>query len=135
MVSPENSDSPASRSHKMQNLIGHALRIGVVTACIVAIAGGIYYLAAHGFEPIPDYREFHSESASFTTARGIWHGVTHLQAKEWMQLGVVLLIFTPVVRVALSLVLFLRERDWLYVAITAIVLGVILGNMLEGSLG
>jgi uncharacterized membrane protein len=119
----------------MQDVIGHALRIGVVTACIVAIAGGIYYLIAHGLEPIPDYREFHSESASFTTARGIWEGVIHFHAKEWMQLGVVLLIFTPVMRVFLSLILFFKVKDWLYVGITALVLAIILGNMLEGSLG
>lgn len=133
MDSQANSN-PAS-SHRMQEFIGKALRIGVFSACIVGIIGGICYLWMHGMEKIPDYRSFHGEGASYTTARGIWEGIIHFRAKEWIQLGVVLLIFTPIFRVLLSILLFFKEKDWLYVVISTIVLGIILGNMLEGSLG
>ena len=36
------------QKHDMQQLIGNALRIGVVLACIVAAIGGIIYLVHHG---------------------------------------------------------------------------------------
>ncbi|EJX08966.1 membrane protein containing DUF1634 [gut metagenome] len=49
-----------------------------------------------------------------------------------MQLGVLALILTPIMRVVLSLFDFLQERDWLYAAITAIVLAVILVNSVGG---
>lgn len=112
----------------LQQFIGTALRWGVSLACVVAVIGGVFYLIAHGAEPIPDYGTFHHESASYTTLTGIWEGVMALQAKELIQLGVLLLILTPVVRVALSLVTFSLERDWLYVGITAIVFLIIIGN-------
>ncbi len=39
--------------------------------------------------------------------------------------GVVLLIFLPVARVALMLAIFLRERDYVYMAISGLVLAII----------
>ena len=53
-------------------------------------------------------------------------------APEWIQLGVVLLILTPVMRILLSMLDFARERDWLYVGITALVFLVILLNSIGG---
>jgi uncharacterized membrane protein len=49
-----------------------------------------------------------------------------------MQLGVIALIATPVVRVALSAVVFLRIRDWLYTIVTMIVLGLLLYGIANG---
>lgn len=56
-----------------------------------------------------------------------------LQAAEPLaitQLGLLVLIATPVVRVAFSVVGFALERDRLYVAITLAVLAVLLASML-----
>ena len=52
----------------------------------------------------------------------------------WIQTGVLILLLTPVLRVLLSLFDFLRERDWLYAFITAVVLAVIISNSLEGTI-
>ena len=48
-----------NENKKMQQLIGSTLRVGVMTACCIAILGGIYYLISHGSESIPDYYKFH----------------------------------------------------------------------------
>ena len=48
-----------------------------------------------------------------------------LARRDIIQLGLILLIATPVARVAFSVVAFVLERDWLYVAITLIVLAVL----------
>lgn len=122
----------------MRNLIGQALRVGVTIACTIALIGGAYYLFRHGNEPMPDYTQFvpvdqRGGSVDYTTLTGILKGVINLQATEWIQLGVVVLILTPVVRVLLSLVEFSVERDWLYVGITAVVFLVILANSLGGA--
>ena len=42
------------------------------------------------------------------------------------QLGLLVLVATPVIRVGVSLIAFVVERDRLYVAITAAVLGLLL---------
>lgn len=129
---------PDIPKHDMRTAIGRALRIGVTVACVIAFIGGAYYLWRHGGEPMPDYTQFipvdqRSEQTDYTSLSGIIHGVLNLQATEWIQMGVVVLILTPIIRVLLSLMEFSLNRDWIYVGITAIVFLVILMNSLEGA--
>lgn len=56
-----------------------------------------------------------------------------LQPSAVISLGVLLLILLPVLRVALTVILFLRERDWVYVAITSFVLAVLLFGLFTGQ--
>ena len=120
----------------IQQLIGNTLRWGVILACLLASIGGIYYLLQHGLDPVPDYRHFDVVSAAaqsnITTFNGLWQGILHGDAASCIQVGVIVLILTPVARVVLSLFDFIVERDWLYVAITALVLGIIVSNSLGG---
>lgn len=117
----------------MQQLIGTTLRVGVMTACTIALVSGLYYLIRHGMEPMPDYRVFHGEPSSLTSLSGIFGGLLHFEAKNWIQLGVLVLMLTPIIRILLSLIDFAREKDWLYVSITAIVFLVIISNSLGGA--
>ena len=87
----------------MNELIGNTLRIGVFAACIIALVGGIYYLATTSSHPVPDYTAFHKGAANYTTFEGIVRGAFSLSATEWMQLGVVVLMLTPIMRVVLAL--------------------------------
>jgi uncharacterized membrane protein len=47
-----------------------------------------------------------------------------------MQLGLLVLIATPITRVAFSVFAFFYERDWKYVVFTLIVLGLLLYSLL-----
>jgi len=123
-----------NENKKMQQLIGSTLRIGVMTACCIAILGGAYYLISHGSEPMPDYYKFHGEPTSLTSLSGIFGGLIHLKAANLIQLGVLVLMLTPITRIILSLFDFAHQRDWLYVAITTIVFLVIFLNSLGGIL-
>lgn len=125
----------AQKVSDLQLLIAHTLRIGVGLAALIAAVGGIAYLIQHGSEAMPDYTQFDYRDpayhpADYTTLGGIVGGIGAMNARSWIQLGVIALILTPVVRVVLSLLDFVRERDWLYAAITAVVLAVIIGNSL-----
>jgi len=120
----------------MQRLIGNTLRWGVTLACVIALAGGIMYLFEHGAEPMKDYSRFSYDAPpagyeQYTTAEGIVSGVLGFSSIGWIQLGVVALILTPVMRVLLSFFDFVKQRDWLYAAITAMVLAVIVCNTLN----
>ena len=55
------------------------------------------------------------------------------QSASIVQLGVVLLIATPIARVAFTLVAFAIQRDRTYVIITLIVLGLLLYGLLFGK--
>ena len=59
-------------------------------------------------------------------------GAFHLRSRWIIQLGILCLIATPIMRVALSLVAFALQRDRLYVVITLIVLGLLLAGLLGG---
>lgn len=122
--------------NNLQQLIGNTLRWGVTVACLITLVGGAVYLFKHGAEPMPNYTAFSYDNAAdhpdyYTTLHGIVQGVLSMRASSWIQLGVVALILTPILRVVLSLADFIRLRDWLYVAITAIVLAIILCNSFQ----
>ena len=116
----------------LQRIIGTLLRTGVVTASIIALIGGVIYLFVHGTEIMPDYSKFHNEAPMYTHLSGIINGVLSLDAHSIMQLGVVVLIMTPIMRVFCSLFSFAMERDRMYVVITFIVLSIILFSMFSG---
>lgn len=125
-----------SEKTDIQLLIARTLRWGVGIACALAVVGGAMYLWQHGGEPMKDYTHFPADAESsqtaYTTLEGIFSGVMGLTAVGWIQLGVVVLLLTPMMRVALSLVDFVKERDWLYAFITAVVLAVIIVNSIGG---
>lgn len=127
----------------IQILISRTLRWGVGIACLLAFIGGVYYLILHGGEAfdLSQYQNFsysathavdHTTLADYTTIRGILAGFCSFSPIGWIQTGVLVLILTPIMRVALSLLDFVKDRDWLYAAITAIVLAVIISNSIEG---
>ena len=125
-----------SEKTDIQLLIARTLRWGVGIACALAVVGGAMYLWQHGGEPMKDYTHFPADAESsrtaYTTLEGIFSGVMGLTAVGWIQLGMVVLLLTPMMRVALSLVDFVKERDWLYAFITAVVLAVIIVNSIGG---
>lgn len=117
----------------LRNTIGLTLRWGVLTACAIALIGGAVYLIQHGGEPAPDYSTFAGAQPEYTTAAGIFGGLFRFSAYGLIQVGVIALLLTPIMRVALSLIDFIGQRDWLYAAITSVVLAIIFVNSITGT--
>ena len=113
---------------QVDEIIGALLRYGVMLSASVVAAGGIWYLIQYGTAP-PDYRVFRGEPEYLRHLRGIVTGIPGFHCRRMIQLGLVLLIATPVARVAFSVVAFLLQRDRTYVAITLIVLAVLLFSL------
>jgi uncharacterized membrane protein len=127
---PESSQaSPASDDTALDTRIGILLQTGVFSSAAVILLGGLLYIAQHGGEQ-PDYQTFHGVPSSLNTIHGIAGGVMHGNALAIIQLGLLMLIATPVARVVFSVFAFLAERDYLYVAISAIVLAVLLYSLI-----
>jgi uncharacterized membrane protein len=118
---------------KMDQVIGNLLRFGVFIAGAIVLFGGILYLIRHGGE-IPDYQTFHSESEDLRTFGGIFRDVLSFNARGIIQLGFLLLIATPVARVAFSVYAFIHQRDWIYVLITMLVLTLLIFSLIGGHL-
>ncbi|HEX5437679.1 MAG TPA: DUF1634 domain-containing protein [Gemmatimonadaceae bacterium] len=115
----------------MEQLIGNLLRVGVLVAAIVVLVGGVLYLIQHG-GGAPAYHVFQGEPAALRSLHAIVLGAATLQSRWVIQLGLILLIATPVARVAFSLVAFAVQRDKMYVVVTAIVLGVLVYSLFFG---
>jgi uncharacterized membrane protein len=130
------SPSPGSgawNDDRLEQVIGTLLRAGVLLSGALLVAGGMVYLARHGSEP-PHYRNFAGEPSDLRTIPGIVADAVSFRGRGIIQLGLLFLIATPVVRVAFSAVAFALERDWLYVAVTSVVLAVLLFSLVGGHL-
>jgi uncharacterized membrane protein len=100
-----------------------------VLAASVVFIGGLWYLARQGWS-IADYGTFRGEPQHLRNIRGIVGGVHGGGPRSLIQLGLLLLIATPVVRVAFSVVAFAMQHDRLYVAMTILVLAILCGSLL-----
>jgi uncharacterized membrane protein len=116
----------------LQNVVGRILQTGVILAAVVVLAGGMAYLAAHGMHPAA-FHAFRGEPAELRSLGAIVRGVTQWNSLGIIQFGLVILIATPIARVAFSLVAFALERDRTYVLITLVVLAVLLYSLIAGQ--
>lgn len=122
----------------MELFIGKLLRYGVMLACGITLLGGAIYIYQHHgmsmeqYKPIPDGQTFPGVEYYLRELSTIIPRVLALDGAAIIQLGVCVLIATPIFRVAFSVVGFLIERDYMYVTITLIVLLIIVANMLLG---
>ncbi|HZQ67334.1 MAG TPA: DUF1634 domain-containing protein [Terriglobales bacterium] len=122
----------AWNDQKIEILIGNLLRIGVIISAALVFCGAVIYLGRHGME-LTNYNAFRGEPSGYRTFSGIIGQVLHSRGRGIIQLGLVLLIATPVVRVAFSIWGFLAERDRMYAAFTTLVLIILLYSLVGSS--
>lgn len=103
------------------------LRSGVILAATFVLIGALMVFAHP--PAVPDYKVFHGEAKSLCSYAGIVKEVLSFNGLGIIQFGVLLLILTPVARVAASIALFVWERDYLYVSVTLVVLGALLWGL------
>ncbi len=118
---------------RVEVIIGNLLRMGVIIAATVAFLGGVFFLINHGIEK-PNYHFFNSEPSPLRTVGGVISEAISLRSTGIIQLGLLLLILTPIARVAFSIFAFLEEKDHLYVVVTLIVLTFLLFSLAGGKL-
>jgi uncharacterized membrane protein len=123
---------PRWSDQNVEDLVGNLLRAGVILSAAVVFAGAVVYLARHGGQPA-DYRVFRGEPGELRTIPGVLHETFSFQGRGIIQFGLLLLIATPVARVALSIVGFAAERDWMYVGFASIVLLILLYSLFGSS--
>jgi uncharacterized membrane protein len=118
---------------KTEELVGQLLRFGVTAAATIVVAGAAIYLVRHGFQPA-NYRVFKGEPSDLRSWRGIVHEALHARGRGIMQLGLLVLLLTPVARVVFAGFAFAMERDWFYVGVSAFVFLVLLYSMAGSGL-
>jgi uncharacterized membrane protein len=118
----------------MELILGNLLRAGVLLSAAVVLVGACIYLSRHASEPA-DYHIFRGEPSEFRTIPGVIQSVLHGRGRGLIQLGLLILIATPIARVAFSILGFTIERDRMYVVFTVIVLIILLFSLLGSGIG
>jgi uncharacterized membrane protein len=113
------------RETTMDHVLSLVFRIGLSLALATVIYGAVILLWQHGRDEV-DYLVFDGQPAYLKTFWKIFFEALTGNALSIIQLGILMLIATPVVRVISCLILFAIERDLLYVILSAVVLGVLL---------
>lgn len=122
----ETSAYPPAHGLTIQNVSAWVLRIGVVASVTVMLIG-ITFSFVHGTTPVT-----RMQTATFDyRPNQICHGVCAGSGKAIIEVGIYLLVLTPIARVIMSAVLFaFSEKDWLYAAITFVVLALTITGLL-----
>lgn len=134
MASPAGSEpgsglAPARWSDDaVERFLGRLLQVGVLLATALVLAGSVGYLARYG-STHPSYARFVGEPHDLSRVAGIVRAALEGRAPGLIQLGLLALIATPVLRVAFSLAAFVLQRDRTYVLLTAFVLLLLLASL------
>ena len=123
------SSESARTDKRMDQLMGLLLRSGVILAASIVLAGGVVYLARQPF-PAINYHVFHGEPQNLRTVSGVFSEAKAFHGRGLIQLGLLVLIATPIARVTFSVFAFFYQRDWKYVVFTLIVLGLLFYSLL-----
>lgn len=123
---------PEVTDRQIERAVSVLLRSGVLMSGLIVLGGGVLYIVRHGAE-LPDYHVFRGQPSVDRIVTQIVTGAISVRARSIIQVGVLVLIATPIARVALSLGGFALERDRNYVVITAIVLLILLLSLITGA--
>jgi uncharacterized membrane protein len=118
----------------MNVVIGRLLRYGVMISAVVVIIGVARLVVGSGYSDTSGLLVYNPNAIPHgnfdVSLGGFFHGLSVLDPYSLIELGVLLLIATPVSRVLVSVFLFSAEGDRKYVAVTAVVLTLLLFSML-----
>ena len=133
--------SAGSRVPRLERAVSSVLRAGVVTSSLVISAGAALTLVSSSSLPsarraLPQLRRGVLHPAGFHlphTVSSVITGVAHGKGPALVMLGILLLIATPVLRVAVSVVGFALDRDRIFMLVTLAVLVVLIGSFAVGA--
>jgi uncharacterized membrane protein len=139
---PESPPEGVESLTRMELVISHVLRGGVILSAAIILTGILLFAIRQdtGYAKVlphhlPVLLAFHQTSGPGyfpTSLAKVGRGAIAGRPYAIICLGILLLIATPVVRVAMSVLFFLALGDRLYVGITLFVLGVLLLSMFTG---
>ncbi len=127
-----NNRKPAISDARIDEIIGNLLRVGVVVSSLLVLIGGGLYLTNHGNE-LPNYHVFYGEPSDLRNLVGIMKTASSFSGRGVIQFGLLLLVATPIMRVAFTVISFALLRDRVYFGVTLIVLAVLLFSLMGGA--
>jgi uncharacterized membrane protein len=106
--------------------IGWVLRGGVTISSALVLIGLLFFFTGHGGPDTRDQALGKGVDLKPLSVSSLYHGILDGDSESIIELGLIVLLLTPTTRVALTLALFLRQRDRVYIVLSTIVLIVLL---------
>ena len=110
--------------------VGNLLRLGVILSVVTSLVGFVK-LFTEGFV-MPKYKMLEMGDSSEKVWGSFWNSLCKGEGMAIIQLGILLLILTPLVRIIFALIGYLKEKDYTYVIISLIVLAIMTVSFLTG---
>lgn len=105
-------------------LIGVVMRVGLWLSVFIVLMGGTLYLIQNGHALI-HYQTFQEEPKHVHAMLGIIRSALTFSAVEIIQVGLLILVLTQIIRTAMTVWLFAEERDYLFTGIGLMILAVL----------
>jgi uncharacterized membrane protein len=124
------------RVRRVELLISNLLRAGVLGSLALIVTGTVLTFVHHPeyFTSPADLSRLVQPGAAFPhTLRDVIEGIRWLRGQAIVTAGLLLLILTPVVRVAVSIFAFIYQVDRVFTVITAVVLFLLLLSFFLGA--
>ena len=140
-MSANESPDISSINHRVEIIISNVLRWGVLGSLVLIVTGTLLcFFHSHDYGnaggSTADLQRMIQPDVLFPfTFRWFFHGLAHAQGQAIIVAGLLLLIATPVARVAISIATFVMEKDWTYVAITTTVFLLLILSFFLGKAG
>ncbi|NLQ06550.1 DUF1634 domain-containing protein [Cylindrospermopsis raciborskii] len=125
--------SKSQDEQKLEDILSNLLKHGVLIASTVVFVGGILYLIRHGLEPT-DYHLFRGTPPQFCSLSGVITSIFAGSGRGIIQLGLLILISVPILRVVISFLVFMFQRKFTYVVMTLLVLATISYSLVSAYL-
>lgn len=114
-----------ARVRKVELVISTLLRVGVVTSLILVSIGFVVMFLQHpqsllSSDQLSLLTSMHAEFPH--TIADVFHGVAQFQGQAIIAIGLLTLIATPVMRVAVAIFAFIFQDDMIFTVITTVVL-------------
>lgn len=108
----------------LRSLLAKVMIYGVLIAAVIMLAGGVIYLMDNPHAR-PGDRTFSGEPADLRHPIAIFKDALRGHTASLIQIGVLILLFNPLIRVGFSAIGFAAERDRLYTLISIAVFTVL----------
>ena len=140
MISPEKETNPKSTIEpigSVEILISWLLRVGVVTSLSFVLIGLLLMFIHHPsyLVSVMDLQRLTSPGAAFPhTLREVVNGLLAGRGQAVVAVGLLMLIVTPIMRVAVSIFAFALRLDRAFVLITSGVLTILITSFVLGKI-
>lgn len=126
---PSGGEAPGKRRtiDEVEVVISRILQVGVLTSAVITLLGLVLFLVTG--------RSGYSGDTFPKTLPAIFLGLLALKPYAIIMLGLFILILTPVFRVGVSILVFLKEKDTRFVYITGLVFVILIVSFLLGKAG